>query len=534
MPEGDFRELTVVGGPGLRRRRGIVLALAGGPLLATGKLASAASAASGAADAQVRVIGPWEISSLDPLRNGYLFSRMQVTETLVEYRQGQGYAPGLAAAWTVSPDRLTWQFRLQNDARFHDGTPVRARDVAAALARARHAAGMLAQAPIDRIVADDGERPFVALRLTRPFSPLPALLSHASTQVLAPASFGADGSVRRIIGSGPYRIVELGPPQRFSVAAFEGWRGNPAAIGRGAYLSVGRAEMRALMMEAGQAELAFGLDPGSIARLARNRALKVHAITIPRTTSLKVNTAHPFLADLRVRQALSYALDRRGIATAILRDPGLAASQLFPPSLDAWHDDTLVPLTHDPARARQLLAAAGWQPGTDGVLRRGGERFALTLRTFPDRPELPVIAAAIQEQFRLTGIALRVLVGNSSDIPFGHRDGTLELGLVARNYGVVPDAFGAVSQDFASQGGDWGAMHWSSAPVVSALAGLAAAPEGGNARVLRQRVAQVLQDELPMIPVVWYRQTLAASARLKGVSIDPFERSYRLTDLEWT
>ncbi|MFP3616167.1 ABC transporter substrate-binding protein, partial [Paraburkholderia sp. SIMBA_050] len=90
-----------------------------------------------------------------------------------------------------------------------------------------------------------------------------------------------------------------------------------------------------------------------------------------------------------------------------------------------------------------LLAEARFRPDADGLLRRGPDRLALTLRTFPDRPELPVIAAAIQEQWRQVGVAVRVAVGNSSDIPFGHRDGTLEVGLLARNFGVVPDAFGA-------------------------------------------------------------------------------------------
>ncbi|XQU68806.1 ABC transporter substrate-binding protein [Cupriavidus sp. H18C1] len=287
-----------------------------------------------------------------------------------------------------------------------------------------------------------------------PSPALPALLSHSSTQILAPASFGADGAVRAIVGSGPYRIVTLEPPQRFSVAAFDGWQGPPPAVRRASYLAVGRAEMRALMAEAGQAELAYGLDPGSVARLRRGAAVRVHQQPIPRTTALKLNAGHPLLADPRARQALSLALDRRGIAQAVLREPSLAATQLFPPALAGWHRADLPALAHDPVRARALLAELGWRPGTDGVLARDGKRFALTLQTFPDRPELPVIAAAIQEQLRLIGVQVRVAVGNSSEIPLGHRDGTLEMGLIARNYGAVPDAFGAIAQDFGAAEGE--------------------------------------------------------------------------------
>jgi peptide/nickel transport system substrate-binding protein len=191
-------------------------------------------------------------------------------------------------------------------------------------------------------------------------------------------------------------------------------------------------------------------------------------------------------------------------------------------------------LTHDTGAAQALLRAAGWTPGRDGILRRGDARFALTLRTFPDRPELPVIATAIQEQLRLAGIDVRVAVGNSSDIPFAHRDGTLALALYARNYGVVPDAFGAVAQDFGGEGGDWGPMGWHAPAIASALAELPATVDTRQAQTLRGQIAAVLQQELPLIPVVWYRQTLAANPRLANVSIDPYERTYRLTPLQWS
>ncbi|WP_370637402.1 ABC transporter substrate-binding protein [Cupriavidus sp. AU9028] len=528
--------------PSLARRR-LLLGLAASGL-APAVLAHSTRAAEDRATSAtrtVRVIGPWELSSLDPLRGGYLFSRMQVCETLVEYDEAGRQVPGMAARWGSSADGLEWRFVLRAGAGFHDGTPVRDIDVARALQRALHPAGVLGRAPIQAIRAEGGA---VRIVLSRPYGALPALLSHSSTQILAPASFGADGNVRAIVGSGPFRIDTLEPPQRFSVVPFDGWQGARPAVQRASYLSVGRAEMRALMAESGQADLAYGLDPGSIARLRHGNAVRIVEEMIPRTTSLKLNAGHPLLADARARQALSLALDRRGIATAILRDPGLAAQQLFPPVLAGWHDGALPSLTHDPVAARHLLGELGWRLGADGMLWRDGQPFTLTLTTFPDRPELPLIAAAIQEQLRLVGIRVRVAVGNSSEIPFAHRDGSLQMGLIARNYGVVPDAFGAVSQDFGAEdgsGGDWGAMQWREPAVPRALSALSELParsaeRGGEsaARALRQRIAGALHGGLPLVPVVWYRQTLAANPRLAGVSIDPFERTWRLTGMRWT
>lgn len=203
--------------------------------------------------------------------------------------------------------------------------------------------------------------------------------------------------------------------------------------------------------------------------------------------------------------------------------------------MGGWHDAGLAPLRTDLREARRLLDAAGWQPGADGIRRRGGQRLALTLTTFVDRPELPPIAAALQEEMRQIGIAVRVVIGNSSDIPAGHRSGALQMGLVARNFGNVPDPVATLLQDFGAEGGDWGAMGWRNAEVPALLARLAsgAYPTPDAMRADRARVAAVLQAELPVIPVVWYRQVCAASRRIAGTGIDPFERNYGIAGLRW-
>jgi peptide/nickel transport system substrate-binding protein len=156
------------------------------------------------------------------------------------------------------------------------------------------------------------------------------------------------------------------------------------------------------------------------------------------------------------------------------------------------------------------------------------------LLTFPDRPELPIVATALQEQWRQVGLAVEVRIGNSGDVPLGHRDGSLQLALVARNYANVPDPTGTLLQDFGPSGGDWGATGWSDPAVTAALQSLARGQlPPARAQQLRRTVTRALQEQLPVIPVTWYRQQVACSKRLAGVSLDPLERSYRLTDMEW-
>ncbi|MYM81979.1 ABC transporter substrate-binding protein [Duganella sp. FT50W] len=483
-----------------------------------------------AAAGTVTVVGPWELTGLEPSRSGYMFTRMEVAQTLLDVDDHGRLQPALASGWEVSADQREWRFFIRQGRTFHDGTPVTAWTVLTSLKRALTTPGVLQLVSISDLYAERGA---VVVKLAKPLAPLPYLFTHYSTLVLAPASFGADGRVTRIIGSGPYRIKTIRLPQQFDTELFDGWNGPHPQVAAARYISVSRAETRALMAQSHQADLAFTLDPPSIRRLRRQSGVALKAQDLPRTTFLKLNASHPFLRDAQVRQAISLGVERDGIAQALLRDADLAATQLFPPAMAQWHQRTLPPLRHDPAAAKRLLAEAGFRPGPDGILWRDGRRFALTLHTFVDRPELPLIATAIQEEMRQIGIAVSVIVGNSSDIPAGHRNGTLDMGLVARNFGTTPDPTATLIGDYSAGGGDWGAMNWHDPLLDQALAQLSSGEDSRHSDVQRATVAQRLQAQLPVIPIVWYRQTVAVSTRLDGLSIDPFERSYRLSTLTW-
>lgn len=478
------------------------------------------------------MVGPWEIHSIDPASNGVFFTRMQVAETLVEVDGKGALLPGLASAWSASEDGLQWRFTLRPHAHFHDGSEVSAAQAAWALQQAWRKPGVLQSAPIAAIEAREG---VLMVILYEPFSPLAAVLAHPSTQILARAAYDDKGQVTRVIGSGPYQVTRLQQPQRVETTRFDGWDGPKPAIEKVSYLTVGRPESRTLMAESGQADIAWGLDPVSIRRLQQAPRVEIASVTLPRTIQVKLNGADSRLSDPAVRRALSLATDRVGMATALLRDPEMAATQLFPPSLRDWHQPGLSPLAYDVKAAEAAFAAAGWHKGSDGVLQKGGERFALTLRTFPDRPELPLLATALQAQWKAVGIDLKVAVGNSSEIPAGHQDGSLQLGLYARNYALVPDPLVTLLGDLAPGGADWGVMNWQSPTLTSQLAELGRGKLAADeAALLRRDIATTLQQELPLLPLAWYRQSAAVSRDLNGFELDPQERSYYLTQLSWS
>jgi len=479
----------------------------------------------------VNVVSPWEVASADPVVSGFAIQKLQIMESLVDADAEGTLRPGLATDWSVSEDGSRWLFSLRDGVRFHDGTPLDASAVAQALNRAFEQPGVLAQAPITGILAEDDR---LVVELERPFAALPALLAHATTVIPAPGARDADGVPASLIGTGPFRVTTFSPPQAIEMARFDDYWGEAPGIETASYLAAGRAETRALLAESGDADLVFTLDPPGFARLADVPDVDTIAVPIPRVVTLKVNAAHPFLDDSRAREALSLAIDRAGIAAAITRFPEGAATQLFPPALGAWHDESLSPLRTDAEAASALLAELGWAPGDDGVLTRDGERFELELRTFPDRPELPLIAAALQDQWRAIGVALDVTVANYSVIPEGHQDGTLEVALYARNYALTPDPIGTVLQDFGKDGGDWGAMGWDNPTVIDALDRIAASGDEDVRSEAIGTVAASIQAQLPVIPIVWYQHTVAIAKGLEGVVIDPLQRSYGLSAVSWS
>lgn len=493
--------------------------------MALAGLAALALPATAQTDDQIDVVAQFEIQGPEPSTVGYIFWRMGIAETLVRADREGRLIPALASEWSASADGLAWTFTLRDGVRFHDGTPLTSEAVANALEIARAKPGPQAGLPITAIEAQDRK---VVITLSEPQAALPAYLSEYHALILAPASYGPDGAGVAIIGTGPYRLTELTPPLGLEAESFPEYWGEQPAIGKVAYRGVSRVETRALSAEAGDANFVFGLDPASIARLAMSDTVEILSTPVPRTMLLKLNAGLAALSDSRARHALSQAIDRDGIARAILRmDEG--ADQLFAPALDGWHNDALTPLAYDPEAARATLAELGWLPGPDGILTRGGERFALTLTTYPDRPELPLVASALEQQFRAIGVDVTLNVTNSSEIPAGHADGSLQMGLVARNYGTIPDPVGTIREDFVA-GADWGAMGWSDARATELIDGLARG-EGGNAE--RGEVAAILHEQLPVIPIIWFNQTAAVSSDLEGAWIDPFEQSFGLQDLRW-
>ncbi|NRA53589.1 MAG: ABC transporter substrate-binding protein [Gammaproteobacteria bacterium] len=475
------------------------------------------------------ISGPWEISSLEPSQQGYILTRMQVLETLVNVSSAGELTPGLALNWQASDDGLSWLFTLRNNVEFHDGTLVNAAAVVASLGHAQQKHGVLNKADIAKITAIGNNQ--IRITLSQPYISLAALLTNYSTAILAPASYNESGDINVLYGTGAYQISSFSPPHKLTVKQFSGYWAQQAKIPYATYLTGHRAESRLLQAKTGDADIVFTLDPAMLSQLTSNQTVKVHSNLIPRTLFLKLNNSHPLLSDIRTRQALDLALDRHSIATNVLHAQGSETSQILPRSFSQWYLPGITASKLNLTKAQALLSEQGWLKNESGLLRRDGQPFKLTLMTYADRPELTVVATAIQAQWAKLGIDLKINVTNSSMIPAGHQDGTLELALIARNFGSIADPFPIISTDFSHGGGDWGTMNWHNAQVDNAINQLSREHDMAKRFTLSQTIAKVIHQQLPVLPITSYTQHTSVNQRVKNFKFDPYERNYFINQM---
>jgi len=504
------------------------------PLFAVVAVAVAGGSPVVAQDAdELRIVQTFELQSLEPRTAGWRLRSAGVVESIVSATPEGQIVPGLAESWTVSEDELSWTFTLRDDAVFHDGTPVTAEAVELSYETLGPLAEIYGRIPFADI-SSQGET--VTFTLDAPFGAFLAYVMDPSVPVLAPASFDADGGFVEIIGTGPYRIVELDLPRNLLLERHDDYWGQAGAFARVRLEAATNPDTRVNIALAGEADIIQELPTASVDRINASGVTHVEQVVLPRHIMLMINVAQPQFETADLRRAISLAIDRTGIAAAVLGDPALAATQYMPPVAPDWYFPAFDPLTYDPAEANRILDEAGWARGADGIREKDGVRFAGTVRTFPQRAYLPVIAEILQGQLAEIGYDLSIFVGDSSEITEGQIDGTLDLALGIRTMMYqVPDPIAILDLDFARDEvppGAAGSTNWFNQEMRDAVAGYLSTSDEAARAPYREEIARILHEELPIIPIAWVAENFGVSNRLESFPIDSVLQDWRLNQIE--
>ena len=337
--------------------------------------ALAAPAPVSATEADVLVVGKaGDADNLDPavtMTNNSWTVTYPAYERLVRFKveDGRGSTEvegGLATSWVTSDDGREWTFTLASGHKFADGTPVNAAAVKFSFDRLLQVAKGPSESigPISEIQAvDDATVKFV---LKEPFGPFLAALAINGASVVSPAAMTheVDGDLAQAylsdhtLGSGPYQVTSWEKDQQIVMEPNPNYGGPAPSFKKVVIKIVKEASARRLQLEKGDLDLVEDLPVDQIAALKSVPGVAVVDEPSFQVTYLYLNNTHKPLDDVRVRQALSYAVDYQGIIDGILLGNGTQMRGPVPVGL--WgHDPDIMQFNYDPAKAKALLAEAG-------------------------------------------------------------------------------------------------------------------------------------------------------------------------------
>jgi len=293
-----------------------------------------------------------------------------VHDALVKPMPAGENTPSLAESWTQSKDGLVYEFVLRKGARFHNGDPVTAEDVKFSFDRYRGAAAKLLHDRVREVQVVDAGR--VRFHLKEPWPDFMTFYGTSATGAawIVPRKYvekvGEDGFKKAPIGAGPYRVVSSTPGVELVMEAFDGyWRKVPS-VKRLVFRSMPDETTRAAALKAGDVDIAYLLSGPTAEEVKRTPGLRLAAAMPPGVVFLDLpeqwDPKSPW-HDLRVRQAAGSALDRAALSQAETLGLSRPTGGLIPRVLD--FSRAYDPPAYDPARAKRLLAEAGYPNGFD-------------------------------------------------------------------------------------------------------------------------------------------------------------------------
>jgi peptide/nickel transport system substrate-binding protein len=315
---------------------------------------------------------------------------------LMEDPQGK-VVPNLAESWTTNADKSVWTFKLRSGLKFQSGAPVTAANVVEDFNQYKSPAGQNAPwwSSVTDIKATDDRT--VVVTSNTPFAAFPDTLRNEFSNVINYAtvkSAGDNFGVTVTDGTGPFKLKEYAP-DHVTVTRWDGYAGSivPWFQNKGkAYLdgikfvSIKEASNRANEILSNNVHALKNPLPQDLDSIkSNNNYVVIENQDASAVTFGLVNTKTNLgFDDLRVRQAISHAIDRQAIVRTILFGHGVATFGPFPTAYK-WYEKGVEQFNQfDVSKANSLLDAAGWTKGSDGIRQKNGNKLAFKISNFSE------------------------------------------------------------------------------------------------------------------------------------------------------
>lgn len=386
--------------------------------------------------------------SLDPAENyfGWVVMRYGLGECLVKFDKKMNSTPWLAESWSVSDDKLTWTFKINDKAKFSNGNKVTAEAVKKSIERTfEKAPRAKAMFEVANMEANGQE---LKITTTKPMAVLPGMLGDPLF-IIVDTSVERDYRTQGPICTGPYMVKSYTKAKAEMEANPNYWDG-PVPFKHVEIPTIDDPNTRAMALQSGEIDMAINIAPGDMQLFNDKDKYHISTIASLRDVLARLNSSEGKpMHDKRVREALLSALDRPTYCKVLLKDTFVPGGPIIPPSMDYGFDQLKDPNTYNVERAKQLLAEAGWKDTNgDGYVDKDGKNLEMDFVFYSGRAELPLFAEATQSDAKKVGIKI-----NLKNVDYNVLDGI----------GVRGEYDLLISNVLAAQGGDpeiFANMYW--------------------------------------------------------------------------
>lgn len=340
----------------------------------------------------------------------------QIMEQLVDRDKDGNFKPALAEKWSTSPDGLTWTFELRKGVKFHDGSDFNAGVVKwhydrvlfdqTAPVRFRKQWGDI----IKEVKVVDSHKVDIILKAPNAAF-LDLVVITNGGYIWSKESFeklGAKQAALKPVGTGPFKFKEWIQGQKVILEANKDYWGEKPKLNTLVFRPIPEANTQVIELETGGVHLISKLGQEDVTRLKKNSEVQVEAVPAYRVRFLEINASRPPFNDLKVRQAINYALDTKAIVTSLVGDLATPSESAVVPIASWGHPKPgeLPAYQPDLNKAKALLEEAGWKLEGDKLMRNG-KPFKFTLyspngRYFMDKE----IAEVVKN--RLTQLGMQI------------------------------------------------------------------------------------------------------------------------------
>ncbi len=322
-------------------------------------------------------------------------------------------APDLATKWEASADGLTWTFTLRTDVKWSDGVAFNADDVAytfndIVLNKDLGASGAGNYAAVKNVTVVDPQT--VKFNLTRPVSALPSYLAY-NAGILPKHSLASGDPFKNTefnkskpVTTGPFKMESFTPGQNVTLARNDSYFGGKPYLDKLVFKIVADSNTQVAQALSGEIDIMILDSKAALDTVKARQNLQVVPRSLVQFYWFALNQENPMFQDVRVRQAILYAIDRKAIIANVDKGYATIANSAISPALAAYYDSSLESrYPYDPAKAKQLLAEAGWKDDGKGGLVKDGKPFAFTM-DFGIRANLQPVNELVQQYLKAVGI----------------------------------------------------------------------------------------------------------------------------------